>query len=479
MKASEQEALEAGARVEDLMERAGQNIAIAVAHFIEHCNLPKKVVLLAGKGNNGGDGFTAGRELLKRGFSVHALMPTPPEKDSLCARKKEEFSTAGGSFIEEVEDGVYLDALFGIGFEGKMEKKIEELIKTVNISPFPVLSIDIPSGLDADSGRADCVIDADMTLAIEFPKIGSFFGEGWNHVGKIQPLPIGLRTSDFEFLMLEPQDVAPLLPKIDRRRHKYEAGHVVGLAGSPGMCGAAMMASWSALRAGAGIVHLITPKEALGELSGPPWEVVRVPYTKARAKELLNHAKSVFVGPGLGLSKMMSDHFADYKEKAIIDADGLNFLAKRKKFGKLPHAILSPHIGEMRRLLDVDKEMPLSPLFLKLCEAFSQEHATNLILKGGPTFIFAHDAPACVMPFGDPGMATAGSGDVLTGILAALRAQGMQPYEAALLGTSLHAIAGEAAAAAETSYCMTATSIINFLPQAFHHMQHIEQLTKR
>jgi len=464
MQEAENKAIVKGISIEELMERAGHQTASAVQDFVHFIKAPKKVFILAGKGNNGGDGYTAGRELAKAGFQVEALEAFPTQEGTLADKKKKEFLAHKGTLTTQwPTSGIILDALFGTGFTGSLDHATKGLIEKVNSLRLPIVSIDIPSGLSCNDGKATTSILANLTLAIEWPKVGYYFNEGYNAVGVVRCLPIGLEDGKVEFELLEPPDVIQLMPPIKRSRHKYEAGHVVGLAGSSGMCGAAMMASLAALKGGAGIVHLILPEKIMAECGGAPWEIVRVPYSAEdtkRASELVNHAGACFVGPGLGKSLLLTAFWDQYKNKSVIDADGLAFLSEKKEEWKLPGCILTPHIGEMNRLLGTNEKV-VTPAFIKKCREYVHKHETTLILKGGPSFLFSHDGPTYIMATSDPGMATAGSGDVLTGILAAMLAQKLKPIDALKLGCMVHGLAGIFAAAKESSYAVTATSILH------------------
>lgn len=479
MRHLEESCIQSGSSQETLMDRAGALIAQEVTHFCAHSLLPKKIFLLAGKGNNAGDGYTAGRELIKRGFSVFAFEVMPCEEGSLCHKKKKAFIESSGKMVSDLSqlpDSTILDGIFGSGFVGAVSPEVSTLIHTVNQSKRPIIAIDIPSGLNATTGEAKDAIIAECTLTIELPKLGFFIQDGWNHVGDIKLLPIGIGHPESCLLLLEEQDIPPLLPKFARNCHKYQRGHVVGLAGSHGMTGAAIMASFSALKSGAGIVHLLHPEALTNEFSSIPWEIIRFPFQNNdlnEVKKLLDKATSVFVGPGLRDISLLEHLWDSFKDKAVLDAECLNWIAASKKTLKsLPHSILTPHTGEMRRLLNVPADEPITAEFLQKCQKFVDDNQTNLVLKGGPTFLFSYNEKMVVMPRGNPGMATAGSGDVLTGILASLLAQKLQPAKAMQLGTYLHGLAGEYAARDETSYCMTASSLIEYLPDAFHHLQH-------
>jgi len=246
------------------------------------------------------------------------------------------------------------------------------------------------------------------------------------------------------------------LPPIQKSRHKYEAGYVLGVAGSKEMPGAAALASEAVLRSGAGIVRLFTDHPC--HLKN---EVIREKYSLPRIKEEAKRATAYFIGPGLGrtttVEKRLKALLGTVQLPSVIDGDALFFLNK----SRIPkQAILTPHHGEMERLL---KKKPT----LENCQQYAEKHQTTIVLKGSETTIFHPKKKPVISTHGDPGMATAGTGDVLTGILAGLLAQKMPPYQAALLGVYLHGIAGELAAEALTSYCMMASDLLDELPIAF------------
>jgi ADP-dependent NAD(P)H-hydrate dehydratase / NAD(P)H-hydrate epimerase len=463
MRAIEEKAIAQGTLQETLMDQAGQAIAQKIATFISLHKLPKTVTFLIGKGNNGGDGFTAAIELVKQGFSVSCYQVQECVKESLCHKKREEYIQLSGIVSEEIlPEGVIVDAIFGSGFSGQVPSAVLEIIKKAEHTKLPIIAIDVPSGF---------AIRATMTIAIECPKLECFIGNNWNYVGTIETVSIGLAASSSQFYLLEEKDIVPLIPTMKRTLHKYQRGHVVGLGGK--MAGAALMAATSALSSGAGIVHIAHPEEYTANFAGEPWEVIRIPYKKNELNpvhDLIQKATSCFIGPGLGNDPAIKELFSEYKDKAVLDADCLNYLATlQENIGPLTKTILTPHFGEMKRLLHSDEAMSLE--FLKKCRLFAENNQTNLVLKGAPTFLFSYKKPVFIMARGTPGMATAGSGDVLTGILAGLLAQGLSPEDAMKLGTMIHAIAGENAAKEATDHCMTATFIIKHLPDAFKQLE--------
>lgn len=446
----------------------------------------KKILILAGKGNNGGDGFTLGTFLLKKGYSVRAMLFfDPSEFSDLCLKNFNNFKKAGGSYkkIESASDLIFdsdellVDAIFGTGFNGKLDKTISSFIKNINLSKNIKISIDIPSGLSGDSGLAENgAVVADHTIYLALPKSGFFINEGWKHVGVLHRADFGLREKYIEiarpmFYLLE-GDVENDLPPIIRTRHKYEAGYVLAISGSKGMEGAANLSGRASLRSGAGIVKLFISDYSSKDAPEIADELVKIPLDLLKKEEILsecNKASAVYIGPGIGRSKEI-DGFLKFlipkiSKPLVLDADALYFLSNNPDCRLPQNSILTPHKLEMLRLLN-KKEMNHLDL-INETQKFSDGQKVIIVLKGAPTFIFKTLEKPTIVIEGDPGMATAGSGDVLTGVITALLAQKMEPVKAAELGVFLHGRAGKAAAIDKGSYSMIASDIIEHLPEAF------------
>jgi NAD(P)H-hydrate epimerase len=376
-------------------------------------------------------------------------------------------------------EGVILDGLVGTGFHGKAEGILAAAIACANCSRLPILAIDIPSGVDGNTGEvATMAIAATETIFLGLPKSGFFLKEGWDHVGKLRYASFGLS----EKYIADAKPIAyllnegvtwQLLPPMKRTRHKYQAGYAIAIAGSPGMPGAALLASYAVLRAGAGIVRLFHPSGMEAELSGAPFELIRQGWDGkklALIKEQVPRAKAMLIGPGIGrdkkAEKMVKDLLFSIKLPMVIDADALFILSKNPSWKLTQNSVLTPHQGEMQYLLSSWKKKE-GENDLELCQAFAEEKKATIVLKGAPNFLFHPGTIPLVIGRGDPGMATAGSGDVLTGIITAMLVQGLDARRATALAVYLHGISGEAAAAALTSYCMTASDLIDFLPEAF------------
>lgn len=451
----------------EFMENAGAAIAEATIDFVQRSDLPKDVTLLVGKGNNGGDAYAAGIKLLQDGFCVRAIPIFPLGSCStLNHQQHDKFRKAGGKITENLSlenHLLILDGLVGTGFQGKAEGVLAQAIDEANKSNLPILSIDIPSGLDGTTGEVGSVaIEATETIYLGLPKIGFFIGQGWDHIGRLVDVEFGLPFRFIEEAKAEGyllQDEGLKLPKMKRSRNKYEAGYVLGVGGSEGMPGAGLLACLAALRSGAGIVRLF---HAAGtEMGNFPLEVIKEPLDLKRILEECERASSLFIGPGCGrtrdVKKFLSALLPQISLPCVLDADALYFLPDCD-FPK--KCVLTPHRGEMKRLLKATPN-------LANCQAYAEENNATVVLKGGPSFVFHPDTEPLVITRGDPGMATAGTGDVLSGVIAALLAHKLDLRSAASIGAHLHGIAGEYAALEKTSDSMIASDVIECLPIAF------------
>ncbi len=468
----EKKAIQKGASEERFMEEAGKKVAQAAMEFAETRKLGKKVALLVGKGNNGGDAYAAGCFLLDEGYKVRAFPLYPVEDCSKLNRKFGEKFRKKRGVVEPVgemgfeNEGLILDGYLGTGFKGKVEKEMGLAIQRANESGKPILAIDIPSGLNGSTGEVGShVIVAQETIALGLPKSGFFFRQGWNCVGRLRVEDFGLpkeAIDEAEAIAYLPKWSDLQLPEIVRTRHKYQAGYVVGYGGSKELPGAVKMAGLAALRAGAGIVRIFHP----GDIGPAEDELISNEWSAKGWKEALEKAKAVFVGPGLGRSddvkKWLNKHLKEIKQPCVLDADAL--LDGVKSYPKF--SVLTPHRGEVLRVLGLKAAPREEELFAKVMR-FCDRKEVIIVLKGAPTFVFAPKKVPIIVPRGDPGMAKAGTGDVLTGIIAAMLAQGLSLLEAAVLGVALHAIAGEEAVKEKTSYCLIAKDLIDFLPNAF------------
>ncbi len=476
---------------EEFMEKVGKNIAYECQAFLSKNTL---IYLLLGKGNNAGDALVLGRFLLKMGFSVFAISFFDIACYSKLAKKNTaNFLREGGSFQDfssidlKNKSIVFFDGIFGTGFQGKIDGDLKEKINIINGLKLPIFAIDIPSGLNATTGKVESVaINASHTFFLELPKIGFFINDGPKHTGKLYPISFGLPNefideahSDFEWLT--ESFIVHDLPPINRLAHKYQKGFVVGLSGSLEMPGAAYLSSYAALRAGSGIVKVFLPSHPLRESFSLRPEIIQEGYGDSFEEVLklpFQTAGAGYIGPGLGTlegtKKVVKHVLQSATIPLVIDADALNIISCDKTITIPPFSILTPHIGEMQRLLFGSKYEGLSLDFLGKCQEFAVKHQICLILKGMPTFIFFFDRKPLICTRGDPGMATAGSGDVLSGILASLLSQKLSLHKAAPLAVLLHCLAGEIAAEEKTSRSCIASDIIEAIPKAYKRLEDIK-----
>ncbi|HEV3270437.1 MAG TPA: NAD(P)H-hydrate dehydratase [Candidatus Rhabdochlamydia sp.] len=474
MKDVESRAFQKGCSELEFMQQAGISVAMEVDKFTQERKLPKEVLLFAGRGNNAGDGFAAGAILVAKGYSVIAYPIYPLERFSaLCRNMYENFCAQGGKIefsLEKIQQrmnnsGLILDALVGTGMKKRADNELAAAIEIANCSNLPILSIDIPSGLNGTTGEVGSIaIRATKTIYLELAKTGFFLRDGWEHVGEIVRGGFGLQEDKIKASACLLNVSSLKLPVIQRSWHKYQKGYVVAVAGSEEMPGAAILASYAALRSGAGIVRLFSSDKVT-----VPYEIIHQTLDDKNFDTLdqeITRAKAVLVGPGLGRIKtdIIVQHLLKVSKPLVIDADALYSLAKHPSW-KIPSScILTPHKQEMKRLLGLDTKQEID--WLSLCQNYVDEKQTTLVLKGAPTFIFASSHLPLIITQGDPALATAGSGDVLTGVIAALLCHRLTPRYAAALGCFIHAIAGEKAAKDLTSYGVIAADLLGYLPKA-------------
>lgn len=485
------------------MDAAGAGIARGIQGLsVRKKDRSGKILLLCGPGNNGADALVCGCYLVRSGDHVSAIcdMSTLSHRGTLWQKKYREFLQAGGNVLnaEEVTEEIIsdcdlvVDGLFGTGFRGQISGLYLRLIAMVNRKAPGVVSVDIPSGVNGDLGLAEAdpvqVVRSDLTFFLGAPKIGAFFDRCLEWTGRFSVLSFGLPDELMEQAsasarLIEPESSELRLPPLRRCQHKYEAGFVCGLTGSRGMDGAAVLSGMAALTAGAGIVRILSlhPPSRWGS-SCPP-ELLLTPAGSEDTEEsvlsldhwtpFLQKAAAVYLGPGIGrtpLAEKSCQWVVEHSEAPlVIDADALFFFASGKiRLSPGRQAILTPHLGELASLLRQPVQKGMNPALKEQCAAWVQEHSVILLVKGAPVFIFYPELPDCpdILSCGCPGMATAGSGDVLTGIVASLLAQGLSPEEAVRTGAFLHGRAGERAREHLGDRSLTASALIHNLPGA-------------
>jgi hydroxyethylthiazole kinase-like uncharacterized protein yjeF len=456
-------ALDRGSDQRQFMENAGTHIALKAKEMLEKSG-GKSVVLVLGKGNKGGDAYVAGSLIKEWGYFVRAC-PLFPSNE--CSELNREFAFDGVKDLDFSGVDLIIDGLLGTGFHGQIDGQFLEAIQAINESKKPVLSIDIPSGLNGNTGEVGgCAIKATATVTLGLAKTGLFLQDGWNYTGDLTVEDFGLpeaAVNEAQATFLLPKLRSLTMPLMSRTQHKYQRGFVIGFGGSSAYKGSVKLSCKAALHAGAGIVKGFT-LEDVGPVDD---ELIFQIWDPKNWAEDLTKAQSVFVGPGLGrgqeVKKWLDANLKHINVPCVIDADALFFLPNVRELPKT--AILTPHRGEMLHLLGEAKLD--SPELLKRCAEYAKKRNVIIVLKGAPTFVFSPGSLPYVLDRGDPGMATAGSGDVLTGIIAALLSEGKAPLDAVILGVTIHGLSGEAAAAKKTSYGYTAGDIIAHLPDAF------------
>jgi|TARA_R110000822_G_scaffold8704_17_gene34293 ADP-dependent NAD(P)H-hydrate dehydratase / NAD(P)H-hydrate epimerase len=447
----------------ELMQRAAQSIW---HELLVRWPLTGRLTVLCGKGNNGGDGYLVARLAKQAGWAVEVWSLCDPGElrgDALLAYSS---SVAAGVSVAPWKagaalQGVVLDAMLGTGLTGEVRAPFAEAIREVNASGRPVVAVDIPSGLDADRGVVlGAAVQAALTVTFITLKPGLLTAAGPDHVGELlhaslATLPQQMPQPVLERLLL--QDWAGCLPSRPRSSHKGLFGHVMLIGGDHGTGGAIMLAAQAALRSGAGKVTVATRSEHVAALLSRCPEVMVIAVEQAEDIEaLLARADILVLGPGLGQSEWSRRLFGQAMTLAkpkVLDADALNLLAGYDK-GQIRLSekdIMTPHPAEAARLLGLSTAQVQADR-LQSVAALVERFECAVVLKGVGTLVAAkddHDRPMAICTFGNPGMATAGMGDVLSGLAGALLAQGLAAGQAARYAVLVHALAGDTAAAGD------------------------------
>ena len=481
-----------------LMERAGEAIAQAILERFAR-NAKKGVLVVAGKGNNGGDGLVVARLLKKKRIPTEvALLARRDELSSDAAHNLRAYLKHKGKVTEIGADGLELlsqrisknalivDAILGTGMKNEVRDLFAGAIAMINASRLPVVAVDIPSGLDSDKGTPlGVAIQAEMTVALGYPKLGEVTYPGLDYVGNLVVADIGINAQAAaevapKLELLEREMIRCLVPRREPDTHKGTYGHVLVVAGSRGKTGAAILACRAAMRTGAGLATLAAPRSLNSIFAGSLVEVMTEPLRDNGAEEieplsdndwraLLERKNALLFGPGIGVNDTTRNTLRWLLRNLpipwVIDADGLNNLAiemDRLRHAKTP-PVLTPHPGEMARLTG-KKNSDVNADRVGIARSFAIENHCHLVLKGARTVIATADGKIFINPTGNPGMASGGMGDVLAGILAALLGQGLSAEDAMKLGVYLHGFIGDMVAADKGEIGMIASDIIDGLP---------------
>jgi NAD(P)H-hydrate epimerase len=490
-----------------LMENAGR---CCVEEIIARFGLNGSAVVMAGKGNNGGDGYVIARLLGKKGWNVKVVIladsdqisgdaaanlgKLPDSIISFCTRE----SRLSPLQKEEIfQADLIVDALLGTGLCSNVSGVYLEAVELINASGRPVVSVDIPSGIDGSTGRVlGNAVRAYLTVTFAFAKLGHILYPGAEHTGRLVVADIGIpqqlmeAASGYDFL--DEDAIRPTLHRRDRQAHKGQFGHCLVIAGSTGKTGAAALAANSAVRAGSGLVTLATAESIHTILEMKTTEAMTVPLPDAGSgylttsafpaiKKLLAGKDAVAIGPGIdrhpGTYALVRNLVETLDLPLVIDADGLNALAeditvlKRKKSKQV---ILTPHPGEMSRL--TGSPIPdVEAIRISVAQEFARTYGVFLVLKGARTVIASPDGTAAVNGSGNPGMASGGMGDVLTGIIVSLLGQGYAAWDACRLGVFLHGFAADMVAEEKGEIGINATDVLEKLPYAYNKLLNVHQ----
>lgn len=463
-----------------------------VREFSQHYYKQTRVVVFAGQGNNGADALAISRLLAEDGYRVETYLFNPTEHlsnecDENRSRLREISNVKFTEVVHEFdapslgEHDVVIDGLFGSGLNRPLTGGFAAVVNYINQSDAEVVAIDIPSGLFGEDNRKndkDSIIKANLTLTFEFPKLAFLFHENAQYVGEWKVLNIGIHPdavyeTSTSYSMVTEEDISYSLNKRERFSHKGTFGHALLVAGSKGKMGAAILAAKACLRSGAGLLttHIPNRGECMMQTAFPE-AMVSIdtnPDHLSISPEVSNFS-AIAIGPGIGQhmesSTALDRILQSFDKPMVIDADAINMLASNQEMiSKIPaRSIITPHPKEFDRIAGESKN---SLERLKKAQAFAKEHKVCVVLKGAYT---ATCTPAGNIYFnssGNPGMATAGSGDVLTGIILGLLSQGYSPEIAAVIAVYLHGIAGDRVATTTSEESMIASDIIDMLGIAF------------
>jgi len=427
--AEEMRAAEAGHDVDAMMQRAGAAVAEELARRFPDA---QRIALHAGGGANGDDGRIAA--------------------DTLQAQGRE--------LVDERPD-VIIDALLGTGLKGEPREETARLIEQINGAGVPVLAVDVPSGIDASSGEvAGAAVRADVTVTMHGPKVGLAVGPGRFHAGEVAVADIGLAAEETSARLVT-EEILLRVPRKQERDNKYSAGSVLVVGGSPGMTGAAALAARAAFRADAGYVAIAAPSESLPTLETLVLEAVKRPLEQAF--EATERATALAIGPGLGRGKeakaLVRRLLEESNVPAVVDADALHEL---EPFERSAPTVLTPHSGELGRLIGEESSWVDAHRLEALARAV-ERFGCVVLLKGADTLVGAPGEGVLVRAVNDAGLATAGTGDVLTGITAAFLSKGLDARIAAAAAATAH---GLAASLAPQRRGLVASDVVEALPLA-------------
>ncbi len=499
-----------------LMERAGQGVVNIINEIYFSPEIEpayRTVIVLCGGGNNGGDGFVIARELHNQGKAVEVYLSVKPAILAGDAKINYDAAKKFGVVIHTADKFIskyssrarrhclVVDALLGTGLSREVREPITGIINRVNRMTCPVVSVDIPSGISSDTGQVmGCAIKAGHTVTFGLPKRGHFLYPGAEFAGRLHVNDIGfpgqlIESEKVRVNLVQKIDVKSMFPTRPKNSHKGTYGHVLIIAGSKGKTGAALMAAKSCLRAGAGLVTVGIPETLVNVFQARVTEEMILPLPdkgngtiSLQAVNLINkfikkRANVLAIGPGLSndeeISQLICTLLAESKVPIVIDADGINAIANKTGLLNKCRApvILTPHPGEMARLLKYSQKHKakgetwirnsIEKDRIETASHFVKKTKSYLALKGAPTVTAGPDGCVFINSTGNPGMATAGTGDVLTGIISALLAQKLSPMNALITGVYMHGLIGDIAAENNGQRSMVASDMMKEMQKAF------------
>ncbi|MDI6786513.1 MAG: NAD(P)H-hydrate dehydratase [bacterium] len=488
-----------------LMENAGIK-SLEYLHKLFSNLKFKKIAIFVGPGNNGGDGLVLARQLLNQKIPVEVFLMFEEEKAKGIAKtnldivKSLNIPLIRINFIDKfhkeknkiAQADIIIDAILGIGTKGTLSNLFTEVIDYLNFLPKPKVALDIPSGINGDTGEVfGTSIKANYTLTFGLPKAGMFLSPAMNYIGKLVIVDIGfpkalLDNSKIKINYTEEKDVSFLLPKRLKDDHKGKCGKVFLLAGSLGMTGAAALSSQAALLTGSGIVILGIPESLNSILEIKLTEVMTQPLPETPSAtlsskgfpiimDLISKFQAMALGPGIGRDnetiKLVKELVKKISIHLVIDADGIFALAEEPEILKEVKSpiVITPHMGELAHFLKI-KINDVSNNRIHYAQKVAKEYKIVVILKGAHTLIADPSGNIFINSTGNPGMASGGVGDVLTGIIAGLLAQGLGILEASKLGVYLHGLAGDLALEEKGELSLIASDLLNNIPKAINYL---------
>ncbi len=480
-----------------LMENAGLKV---VDEILKDAHSESKYTVICGKGNNGGDGFVIARHLYNKNYDVKVLLIGSSKDIKGDALINFNIIKKLGVEVHEIihinnlnklKDGIQsnsivIDALFGIGLRGDLENFEEKVIDIVNENSKYIISVDIPSGVNGDNGSiCKTAIKADKTITFALPKCGNIIFPGAEYNGEVVLVDIGIpykliEKMDLRHNIITRELIEANLPRRRRNAHKGNFGKANIIAGSQGMTGAAILTCKSALRSGLGLLRLYIGESLNFIIKASVPEAITIPLHEMRKGVIgINHIEKILegtsqadvltIGPGCGntaeLGEIVKRVLEQVEIPIVLDADGLNVLSKNIDWlrSKKAELVITPHLGEMSRLTGLSiEEINKNPI--TVARNFAMEWQLITVLKGASTIVAAPNGQVFININGNPGMATAGSGDVLTGIITGLIAQGIKPLEASITGVYIHGLTGDRVAEGKGEYGLVAGDIVEELP---------------